>query len=154
MERVEGAENTERLLDRLTSAMARFQEQLDRVYRQQRERDDARRLRNDQVLIFVRFALSCLVLSFCFVLFLFDFVLFRVVLSFLFCVLCFFSFVLFFIFIFVSCLAVLFCFALFCLFFMCSTRYVFVCRFFVLAFSRRQCAACFPKCFWADGTQL
>lgn len=49
VERVEGAENTERLLDRLTSAMARFQEQLDRVYRQQRERDDARRLRNDQV---------------------------------------------------------------------------------------------------------
>lgn len=53
VERVEGAENTERLLDRLTSAMARFQEQLDRVYRQQREREEARKLRNDQVLFLV-----------------------------------------------------------------------------------------------------
>lgn len=49
VERVEGAENTEALLDRLTSAMARFQEQLDRVHRQQREREEARRLREEQV---------------------------------------------------------------------------------------------------------
>ena len=46
---MEGVENTERLLDRLTAAMARFQEQLERVYRQQRERDEARRLREEQV---------------------------------------------------------------------------------------------------------
>lgn len=45
---MEGAESTESLLDRLTSAMARFQEQLDRVYRQQKEREDARRLREEQ----------------------------------------------------------------------------------------------------------
>lgn len=49
VERVEGAEGTETLLDRLTSAMARFQEQLDRIYRQQKEREDARRLREEQV---------------------------------------------------------------------------------------------------------
>ncbi|CAB1111800.1 unnamed protein product [Ectocarpus sp. CCAP 1310/34] len=48
VERVEGAENTEALLDRLTSAMARFQEQLDRIHRQQREREEARRLREEQ----------------------------------------------------------------------------------------------------------
>lgn len=52
-------ESTERLLDRLTSAMARFQEQLDRVYRQQREREEARRLRNDQVFFFVYFWSYC-----------------------------------------------------------------------------------------------
>lgn len=49
VERVEGTENTEKLLDRLTGAMAQFQEQLDMVYRQQREREDARRLREEQV---------------------------------------------------------------------------------------------------------
>lgn len=49
VEQVEGAESTEGLLDRLTSAMARFQEQLDRVYRLQKEREDARRLREEQV---------------------------------------------------------------------------------------------------------
>lgn len=49
VERVEGAEGTETLLDRLTSAMERFQEQLDRIYRQQKEREDARRLREEQV---------------------------------------------------------------------------------------------------------
>lgn len=46
---MEGAESTEGLLDRLTAAMARFQEQLDRVYRQQKDREDARRLREEQV---------------------------------------------------------------------------------------------------------
>lgn len=68
VERVEGAENTESLLDRLTSAMARFQEQLDRVYRQQREREEARRLREEQVkrqclfrrlILRLRFAVMC-----------------------------------------------------------------------------------------------
>lgn len=49
VEQVEGAEGTESLLDRLTSAMARFQEQLDRIYRVQKEREDARRLREEQV---------------------------------------------------------------------------------------------------------
>ncbi|CAM9395024.1 unnamed protein product [Scytosiphon promiscuus] len=48
VERVEGAEGTETLLDRLTSAMERFQEQLDRIHRQQKEREDARRLREEQ----------------------------------------------------------------------------------------------------------
>lgn len=52
MERVEGVEGTERILDRLTAAMARFQEQLDRIYRQQREREEARRLREEQVRLF------------------------------------------------------------------------------------------------------
>ncbi|CAM9239967.1 unnamed protein product [Discosporangium mesarthrocarpum] len=49
VERVEGTPSTtETLLQRLTGAMARFQEQLDRVTRQQRERDEARRLRQEQ----------------------------------------------------------------------------------------------------------
>lgn len=63
VERVEGMESTEMLLDRLTAAMARFQEQLDLVYRQQTEREEARRLREEQVDLFSSFVASfiCLV---------------------------------------------------------------------------------------------
>jgi phage FluMu protein gp41 len=47
--KVEGAVSAEALLDRISAAMARFQDQVDNLRRAQREREATRQLREEQV---------------------------------------------------------------------------------------------------------